>query len=330
MKTLVLGVLAASVTMTAALTAQAAPNSAKIKAALEAQKSCNSFVRYDDTNVYLGFARYKNGLEEPRSPIPAQVRIAPLDGSTAFSIATNDGAIDMVTVGDKAYVLTYTSIEEWSLRDHTRLAEYPTTTMTPPLEYKQHASAFALYNGKLVIAHGRLGVTIFDLASKKVTKQIHLVDRQAPIESQATGLTVQGNRAYVVMDSFSLFEDPSQQAKVFKGIVVIDLDREVEVAEMPGLDPGATSAMSDANRLIVSYGGHPVWKYNLEDVRSARSQLPNPALRVFKFPIPGHPTGVPAMDDTFIYTCYSTPPPSGSGFMVRVPVALDRKAMKLD
>lgn len=316
--------------VSAATTAAAAPNSARIKAALEAQPTCNSFVRFDDTNVYLGFARYKEALEEPRSPIPAQVRIAPIDGSPAFTIATNDGAIDLVTLGNKAYVLTYTSIEEWSLSDRVRIAEYPTTSVRSPLEYRQHASSFALYKNKLVIAHGRLGVSIFDLASKTVTKEIPLVASQAPIESQATGITIQGERAYITMDSFSLLQDPAQQAKVFKGLVTLDLNSETILAEMPGLDPGATSVFSDANRLIVNYGGFPLWKFNLEDVRASRAQLPSPALRVFKFPLPGHPTGSAAMDDTFVYTCYSTPPPSGNGLMLRVPRALERRALKLD
>jgi hypothetical protein len=315
MKTVFLYVALVLLTVASSSPAFAAPNSAKIKAALEAQKSCNSFVRYDDANVYLGFARYKDSLEEPRSPIPAQVRVAPIDGQPAFTIATNDGAIDMLTVGNKAYVLTYTSIEEWSLSERSRLAEYPTTTAAAPLEYKQHASAFALYNNKLIIAHGRLGLSVFDLATKKITNQIHLASSQSPLESQATGITIQGNRAYIAMDSFTLSEDPAQQSKVFKGLVVFDLDQEKVVSEMTGLDPGATDVISDGSRLIVSYGGDPVWKYNLED---------------FKFPVQGHPTGSPAMDDTFIYTCFSTLPPSGSGLMLRVPMALDRKAMKLD
>jgi len=313
-----------------ALTAQAAPNSAQIKSVLEAQKTCGSFVRVDNANVYLGFAQYKYGSEEPRAAIPAHVNVAPLNGAEPFSLATNDGALDMITDGSTAYILTYTSIEEWNLDSKTRVSEYPTTTTQGALEYKQHASQFVRYKNELVIAHGRFGLTFFDLKTKKITSQMHLIDRQLPVESQATGITVQDNLAFITLDGYSLFE-PGHEQKVFRGIVVVDLDTNTQVGEMDGLDPGATSIVSDANRAIVSFGGNPLWKFNLHTLATTKSnELPSPLLRLFKFPMKGHPVGSAAMDDQYYYTCYSTPPPSGSGLMIHAPLALDRALVGLD
>ena len=309
----------------------AAANSAQIKSILEAQKECGSFVRVDQANAYLGFARYKNATEEPRLPVPALVNVAPLSGSQPFTLSTKDGAIDMITDGSTAYILTYTSIEEWNLDSHARTNEYATTNEPAPLEYKRHASAFARFGNQLVIAHGRLGLTVFDLGSKKIVGEIHPLKEQLPLESMATGITVQGSLAYVTYDSYTL---PAQgdENKDFRGLVVIDLAAGKIVSQMGGMDPGATSVTSDANRVVVNFDGLPLWKYDLNALRSSKgaADLPSPLRRVFRFPDHGHPTGSAAMDDVYYYTCFSTPPPSGSGLMIRTPRALERSSLGLD
>jgi hypothetical protein len=315
--------------LTAFSAAQAASNSETIKTVLEAQISCSNFVRYDSQNIYLGFGAYKLGVEEPRSPIPGAISVAPLNGSPAFTLNTKDSAIDVVTSNNQAVVLTYTSIEEWNLNTRERTAEYPTYAIAGPLEYKQHAEAMALYNDKLIMAHGRLGVSIFNLKTKRLSNQFRLVRNQLPLESMATGVTVQGHFAYILMDNFSLV--PAGQKQAFRGIIVIDLNSETVVAQLDGIDPGSDSILSDSKRVIISYGGIPIWKYDISALRG--SQMPEPLIRIWRFPTQGHPTGAATMDDKYYYTCFSKAPAfpgDNGGVFRRVPMALDRRVLILD
>lgn len=314
----------------AAATAQAAPSSERLKAVLESQPSCGNFVRFDERNLYLGFGAYRNGLEEPRRPIPAKVRVAPLDGSAPFELATKDAAIDLVTDGPTAYVLTFSSIEEWDLELRERRAEYPTVLSAGPLAYKEHARAMARFQDKLIIAHGRLGVSIFNIRTKRLVNQFRLVQRQAPLESMATGVTIEGNLAYVVMDNFHVTR-PTDDVKIFRGLIVINMESETVQRELGGLDPGADSIVSDGKTVIVSFGGRPIWSYGLETLRDNR--LPEPKIRLWKFPLNGHPMGAPALDEKFYYTCFSKAPAfrgDNDGFYRPVPLALDRRVLLLD
>lgn len=56
----------------------------------------------------------------------------------------------------------------------------------------------------MIIAHGRHGVSIYDLTKKRLVNQFRLLREQIPLESMAMDVTVQGHYAYIVMDNFSL------------------------------------------------------------------------------------------------------------------------------
>ncbi|RYZ81245.1 MAG: hypothetical protein EOP06_23865, partial [Proteobacteria bacterium] len=133
-----------------------APNSEQIKTVIEAQPSCQNFVRVDQTNAYFGFGPYLLGVpEDVRQPIPSFFRITPLNGSASFDLKTNDAAIDIVTMGSVAFVLTHSSLEEWDMARRVRVAEYQTYATDGNFGFKQHAEAMVRYKDKLVIAHGR-------------------------------------------------------------------------------------------------------------------------------------------------------------------------------
>lgn len=313
-----------------AVAAYASPDSEAIKSILEAQPACQNFVRYDDINLYLGFGWYRKAFEEPRYPIPGQLRVAPLDGSAPFELATNDAAIDVVTDGQTAYVLTYSSIEEWDLGKRQRVAEYSTYAINGPLAYQEHARAMARYKDKLIIAHGRLGVSIFNIKTKRLVNQFRLLQKQLPWESMATAVTVQGNIAYVVMDNFSLTQ-PGDGVQIFRGLIKINMDGETVMSELAGMDPGADGVVSDGKKLIVSFGGIPIWKYSIDSL--AGTGLPEPEKRVWRYPAKGNPVGAPAMDSKYYYTCFDKAPdkPGENGGRYRkVPLALDRRVLILD
>jgi hypothetical protein len=304
-----------------------APDSELVKKALESQTNCQNFVRFDNDNLYLGFGIYRQAFEEPRQPIPATLKIVPLQNpAQAFTINTADAALDVVTDNGTLWLLTYSGLEEWDRASWQRRAIYPTYALSRPMAYQEHAQAFARYQNKLIIAHGRLGVSLFDLQSKREINQIRLAQEQAPLESMATGVTVQGKYAFVVMDNFSLVPYGKPP---FRGLIVIDMEQEKVVANMDGMDPGADAVLNDGQNLIVSFGGMPIWKYSLS--RLTAGVLPSADRHIWQFPIAGHPTGLPSLDAKYYYTCFLKAPVNGSngGYYTRGPVVLDRSGSGL-
>ena len=308
------------------LTVLAKPDSEALKKALESQPTCSNSVRFDDQYLYLGFGQYRKLFEEPRSPIPATLQVVSIqDPTQGFTLSTSDAAIDSLSMNDSLFILTYSGIEEWSLAQKKQIASFDTYAYPGTMEYMQHAQAFARYGDKVIVAHGRLGVSFFNLKTRRLLNQFRLVQSQLPLESMATGVTVQGKFALVVMDNFSLV---SQGKPAFRGIIVIDMESESVVSELDGLDPGADSILGDGKKVIVSFGGIPIWKYLLNSL--SEKSLPEPENRVWHFDVNGHPTGSPSMDEKYYYTCYLKAPLKSGGKYTKVPLALDRRILMLD
>jgi hypothetical protein len=304
----------------------AQPDPELVKSTLEKAPRCENFVRFDDQYLFLGFGRYRKMFEEPRQPIPGHLEVIPLGrNDRAFSLPTADAAIDVTREGDSLFVLTYSSIEEWSLTAKTRVASYATYAYGGTMAYKEHAEAFARVGDRLIVAHGRLGVSFFDLKTRRLTNQFRLVQGQRPLESMATGVSVSDGVAYVALDNFSLVPNGKP---AFRGIVKIDMASERVLSELDGMDPGADALVADGTKAIVSFGGNPVWKYSLESL--AGRSLPEPLLRVWKFPRAGNPTGRPALDAKYYYSCFTAAPEKPGGPYKNIPLALDRAAIHLD
>lgn len=307
--------------------AQAAPNPELLKSVVEAQPTCQNSLRYDDNNLYLGFGMYRRGLEEPRRKLPGGVKVTALnDPANPVRLETLDGVTDTIADGNTLYVLTYTAVEVWDLSSRQRTNVVPTYAAPEPWEYMEHARGFARYGDKAIIAHGRLGVSFFNLKTQRITNQFRLLDSYRPRESSAMDVTVNGKYAYVVFDDFTLSNDPGRTA--FRGIVVIDMDSEKVVAELDGMDPGVDAVVNDGTSLVVSFWGLPLWKYSVADL--AGRSLPNPKRRLWQFPYRGHPIGKPAMDAVNYYTCFRHDSEKRGEAPKFKPVALDRKALLLD
>lgn len=309
---------------------QAAPSPELLKKTLEQVPTCGNFVRFDDQNIYLGFGYYSNGPEMPRVSAPAKVLVAPLNGSDRFELKTQDSAIDIVTEGTQAYVLTYSGIEDWDLKTKTRKAVHA-THVNSYFGDEEHPQAFARYNDKIIIAHGRLGVSFFDLNTKLYKNFYQLAQNQGNLESMATGVAISGQYAYVTLDSYTLVERGSKPP--FRGIVVIDMETERVVSELSGLDPGADSVVADGSKVLVSFMGQSIWKYSTASLNalSRVAVLPEPLKRMWKFPLDGRAVGAAAVDSKYYYTCFSKMPGPGEGsYFKRLPVALDRRILMLD
>lgn len=284
----------------------AAPNSEVIRSALEKQPACGTFVRHDADNLYLGFTQ--------------GMTVTSLSTQVMQRFSTRRTALDVATVGGHSFVLTPESIEEWDLASGTRVAEYDTYLRPGGFGNMEKARALARYGDKLIIAHGRLGLSVFNLQTKHISRQIPLMRQQLPLESMAQGVTVEGRHAFVVVDNYSLVAPPAKPA--FRGIIVVDMESETVVAELDGMDPGVTSVSSDGDSLLASFGGNPIWKYELKSLLGSRT-LPEPIQRVWRFGMKGHPSGAASIDDRYYFTCFV------DGNFRRVPTALDRAALLL-
>ncbi|MBY0471795.1 hypothetical protein K2X30_11565 [bacterium] len=264
----------------------AAPTPDQIRTAVEALNSCDSFIRYDDEYAYTGF---KNGRIILRSVAdPTQVR--------GFSLRA--APVDVIRRGDQLYVLTTSNIEQWDLTTSRQVGMYPTFTWGHGGPASQ-PTGMVFYKNKLVISHGRLGVTVFDLVSKKVVRQAELVSAQLPLESMAMAITSQGSKAYIALDSYTLVRGGTSP---FKGVVLFNMDTLQVEAELTGLDPGVNMVLSDSKNLIVGYWGLPIWKYDLSKVRAL--SMPNPEKRVWSWPEDGFLKGTPTIDAKYYYSCF--------------------------
>ncbi len=304
----------------------AAPNSATIKAVLEAQPDCESFVRYDDKYLFMGFGKHIVGPSPGNKLPPLTVTVTSLATKQTQTLNLDDVSIDTVRIGNTLWVLTYSGLEEWDLAQGKRLKIHSTyNNAGAEFQYKEYPSGLALYKNELVISHGRLGYSIFDTVKKSIVFQTRLIPNQAPMESMATGVTVVGNQAYLVLDNFTLNEDG--QPAAFRGFVVVNLDTNQIESTLDGMDPGSDAVVSDGKILVVSFMGEPLWKYDLSSIRGTK--IPNPESEISIFPVVGHPTGIPSMDDTYYYTCFSKAPPNG-GVFTHVPMAIERSAIHLN
>lgn len=291
------------------------PDSEQLKSTLESVPACYSLVRYDDANLYVG--------DRDRTVL----NVVPVGRQeNAFQLKAADSVVDTLRDGNALYILTQSGIEEWNLNDHSRTATYKTYNNVGKFGSEQQPQSFARYDDKLVIAHGRLGVSFFDLSSKTITNQFSLDQDQRPLESEATGITVDGKNAYVSMSNYTIVDVGTQ---AFRGIVKLDLEKEQIASKFNVLDPGADAVVNDGKSLLVSFGGDLIWKYALKDFSTA-GHTPRVERRIYNFPDRGHPTGTPALDSKYYLSCYAQAPAHAGEHFKYVPKALDRKQIQLD
>lgn len=308
--------------------AQAAVSETVLQSALMSQSQCGNFVRHDNERLFFGFGSYGFGLGSARDPYPNKFRTVDLLTHVSRDYATLDSVVDVVAQDSVAYVLTYTSVEEWDLKAHRRIDVYPTHVYNQGLGRNQHAVAMAGYGSYLLIAHGRLGVMVFDTVTKSVVGNIKFAQDRLPLESKVTGIAVRGDFAFLSLDSHHLTRPP--QKAPFVGIAIIDLINFEVVSELDGMDIGSDAVVADDDFVVISFGGRPIWKYDRKALLVAKT-LPVPLEYIWKYPGKGHPTRKPLMTESLYLTCYMMPPPPGSANKLykNVPMVIERAHMKL-
>jgi hypothetical protein len=292
-----------------------------VRQILQTKGSCENFVRYDEQYLYMGFGPYKLGLEEPRSPIPSEILVTPLrEPSAEFALKTLDSVIESIRDGSDLWVLTYSGLEQWDLTTKKRKQVYQTYVKNEVLKYREHARGMARFLNLFVIAHGRLGVSIFDMDKKRLVFQDRLLQSQQPIESQAMDVVVDVDKALILFDNFSLV-DPSQKPG-FRGIVVLDLKTNTVIMKSDGLPPGADSLAQFGDDLWISFMGYPIGLIRLPDLYNTKGSM---AVNV-KFPNIklGHPMGKGVLLEKDYLTCYLKYSATPGGKSKKVPLVYSR------
>lgn len=289
MKTLILTFLVAFISSAALAQTQ----SDRLKSTVESLSACGNFIRFDNEYVYTGFGNYWTGPTQPRVPKASILTYVSIQDGIEKQIETLDSVVDVMKINNSTFVLTYSGIEEWDLALQKRLATYKTNSFARPYKDEEHPRSFARYKNKLVIAHGRLGISIFDLISKKVTRTVAVATSHQPLESMVNGIGVSGRYAVAVADSYSLVGPNEKPA--FQGLIVVDLETETIISELNGLEP-ADSIVSDGKFAILSLYGQPLKKYSMSKLLAA-TKLPAPSHQLFKFPWEGRQLGQASMDD---------------------------------
>ncbi len=282
---------------------------------------CGNFVHFDQTNLYSGFGSYSHPLSGWRTAKSGFVNVHPLDGSNVKTWSTDDSAVDVVTYNNRAFVLTYSNLEEWDLTTHSRVAKYPTHGSRREFARKEHPMGLDIAGDQIVIAHGSLGVSIFDLNSRSIIFDQALIQSQSPLKSMATDVAIVNDTAFILMDNLSLvgkFQKPA-----FRGLVLLDIKNQKVISELDKLDPGADAIVANKDKLIISFMGQPIWSYKTADFRNKKKKMPRPHRRSWKFGSKGHPTKKPFLENENYYTCFSMAPNVKGGRYTRGPMKMN-------
>jgi hypothetical protein len=300
----------------------------QIKTALSGISNCTNFLKVDSDNVYLGYGYYSNSSGGYHTKKPTPLTIIPVNQpDNKIEIQISDSAIDLISKGNSLWVLTYTGLEEWDKSNWNRIAVYETYPNNENYGFEENATQMVEYKEKLIISYGRLGFSIFDLNSRKVVHHEKLMQNLLPLESKVTGVAVIGDKAYFALDSFTLVQEPSAE-KPFQGIIVYDLINSKILHKLDGMEPGSDNLFSYDNKLVISFYGIPLFRYDAEKLTG--SKLPGPTYRISRFPETGRLLGKPTLDKDYIYTCFQKMPMEDGAKIERVPRVWPRKDLKLD
>ena len=99
----------------------ATPRPEEKAALLAGLSSCGSVLHFDDNYAYLGF-----GSDYPRATSGRVQVVEIAHPEHQFELTTRDGVVDVASMGDRLFVLTFSGLEEWSVATRQFVAVYPT------------------------------------------------------------------------------------------------------------------------------------------------------------------------------------------------------------
>lgn len=223
-------------------------------------------------------------------------------GEMTWQLPGTSQVRDLLIVDETLYVLRNDRIEEWDLTSGERRYETSTLPETSWIPSGGEARGMARWGDQIIIAHGRMGFSVYSMTDHKAVATELLLQDQQPLESEITGVVVDGNEAIFVASSYSLTGDRSKPA--FRGFVLWDLSNHLEKHRTIGLDPGSRGLLLRNNLLVVDFGGL-YQTFDLKDVRQSNKVRIRRA--EWKFPASVRPLAGFDLLGSQIWSCVSRP-----------------------
>lgn len=270
----------------AASTAQAdiAPN-ASLEEAFKLVPLCQGAVTADATRI-------------ARVASVGQVAVTGVGDQIPLDILMPETPRDLRLKGNTLYALFKSKIQEWDLTTRKMTHEVATTFDEAKGPDEAQGMEWA-DEGTLIIAHGRRGYAIYDTVAHETSQMHRALEDQAPLESSLTDVAVVDDRAIFTVTNVTL--QSAGRASAFRGFLVVDLRTYGEIHRTLGLDSGAENLFVIGDDVVVGYG-LLTQSFRLSEI-SGRSRV---RLRkaTWKFPLPGHPLGQPAVVGDQLFTCF--------------------------
>ncbi len=216
------------------------------------------------------------------------------------------------------YILTSKTLEAWDLATDKRLFIFVTRPdLDYELDWRKVASGFVLNNGRAIISHSVLGLSVIDLATGKFLKLMDM-----PTESSAQDIALlNDNEAVVAVDN--------NAEATFRGIYVLNL-KTLEVTKQIRIDNAFSSSIRvlPGNRLMLNFF-NAIWKFDLDSAIAATSE-PKPSRRTWKFPgiSVTDMVGKVHFDEKNLYSCFKIWDEKTGEKSVK-PLAFDLETLKL-
>lgn len=222
-----------------------------------------------------------NHLFIPRFDLTSSRTVAlvesPYDGKLKLRVRNPNGKIEVhllpkmradgvLAIGDSIWLLTQNSLVEFSLKEKKIIGRYP--TFPKPFEPSQitRARGFAYHSGRIYIAHGELGVSVFDLTKKAPT---YVLQAGLQPASMIGAVALKGHTLFVLQGAYH----PSG----FNGLSIYDLKTgNTKLIKYPlasgVVDPYKSTMKVSEDRLIINNGGW-IHTYELSALATASGEL---------------------------------------------------------
>ncbi|MBM4252365.1 MAG: hypothetical protein FJ146_10375 [Deltaproteobacteria bacterium] len=268
--------------------------------------ACRHFVRLSDTTLLVG---RDDGLSV-------------IDPSGHSSVLKIDHAVrDAVRVDDHIVALVDADIVRVDLATGAVTNRVATQAVKPSRELLAHEMprALARHGDALLVAHGTLGVTILDPATLELRSMI-AINAGEKVKNMAQDLVVSGDQVFALVDNYQI--NPVRPNLQFRGLLQLDSTEGQISGRFGGLDPGATAVAWHDDTLLVSFGGHPVWR--LRTPLSAAVPLAKGSRLMTKLGSDRRIVGRFSLDDAHVWACQRSNQGAAS-----VPVVFDRASLGL-
>jgi hypothetical protein len=271
-----------------------------------AQQSCSAFVRNFGTEVVFGVER---GLV-----------LISADGQIR-TYHLGQAIRDVVLIGDDMIALVGQELLVIDRKSGAVSGRYPTQHSKAPaaLMPEEFPRSLSLADRRVLIAHGTLGVSVFDWPTRQLGATVDL-NQDGRVKVMVQDVVVRDSIAYLLVDNFQV--SPVRPSREFRGLVLLDLLDLIIVQRLNGLDPGATALALAGDTILVSFSGSPVWRLKLP--LNPEVSLSKVARPIMDFGIPGHPVGRFFADLTSIWACHRSGRGGGS-----IPAIYSRATLRL-